>query len=245
MIFGFGGILYSSAIVVPQLAQVQLGYTALLAGLLLSPGALMILFLIPIVGRLLLPNVQTRFIIAFGFFSLGCALLWARSVIEPDIDFWTLALIRATQTFGLAFLFVPNSTIAYSTLPRELNSDGSALFSMFRNISGSIGIALATAMITERTQVHRGLLVDNLSVSDRNYQLLIQQYQSALHNMGVAAHQVAQEAQGLVNQTLNSQAALLGYMDVFMYSALAAFCVVPIAFLFKGTKAGGVGAPAH
>ncbi|HKM62793.1 MAG TPA: DHA2 family efflux MFS transporter permease subunit [Acidisphaera sp.] len=245
MIFGFGGILYSSAIVVPQLAQVQLGYTALLAGLVLSPGALMILFLIPIVGRVLLPNVQTRFIIAFGFFSLGCALLWARSVIEADIDFWTLVLIRATQTFGLAFLFVPNSTITYSTLPKELNSDGSALFVMFRNVSGSIGIALATAMLTERAQVHRGLLVDNLSVSDRNYQLLVQQYQSALHNMGVAAGQIANEAQGLVNQTLNSQAAMLGYMDVFMYSAVVAFCVVPIAFLFKGTKAGGGVAPAH
>jgi len=62
--------------------------------------------------------------------------------------------------------------------------------------------------------------------------------------MGVAAGQIAHQAQGLINQTLNSQAALLGYMDVFMYGALAAFCVVPIAFLFKGTKAGG-GAPAH
>ena len=58
------------------------------------------------------------------------------------MDFWTLALFRAFQTVGLAFLFVPNSTLSYSTLPRSLNADATALYSMFRNISGSIGIAV-------------------------------------------------------------------------------------------------------
>ena len=73
-------ILYSSAVLIPQLSQTQFGYTALWAGLLLSPGGFVVLFLIPIVGRLLLPNVQTRYIIAFGFFSLGLALAYATTL---------------------------------------------------------------------------------------------------------------------------------------------------------------------
>jgi MFS transporter, DHA2 family, multidrug resistance protein len=63
--------------------------------------------------------------------------------------------------------------------------------------------------------------------------------------MGRATGAVAQQAQGLVNQTLDAQASFLGYMDVFLYTAIAAFCVVPLTFLFKGIKAGGGAAPAH
>ena len=144
---------------IPLLAQGWLGYTALLAGLVLSPGAAVMIVLIPLVGRLVLPNVPTRMVIAFGFFSLGCASLYATR-LTPDIDFWTLALFRAFQTVGLGFLFVPNSTIAYSTLPRALNADATALYSMFRNIAGSVGIAVATAMAANRLQVHRAYLAD-------------------------------------------------------------------------------------
>src|SRR6185437_9996072 len=100
VIFAIGAILYSSAVLIPQLAQQHFGYTALLAGLLLSPGALLVVLLIPIVAKVLLPHVQTRYIIAFGFFSLGCALLYAHR-LTPDADFMTLAIIRAAQTFGL------------------------------------------------------------------------------------------------------------------------------------------------
>ena len=64
--------------------------------------------------------------------------------------------MRIAQTVGLAFLFVPISTIAFSTLPKEQNGDGAALNTMFRNVAGSIGISVATALVTERTQVRIG-----------------------------------------------------------------------------------------
>ena len=79
MIFGMGAILYSGSVLIPQLAQQRFGYTALLAGLLLSPGGALVLVLIPIVGRLL-PFVQTRLLIAFGFASLGCAFIYAHGL---------------------------------------------------------------------------------------------------------------------------------------------------------------------
>ena len=245
-IASFGAILYSSAVLIPQLAQQQLGYTAFLAGLVLSPGAIVIVFLIPLVTRFLLPNVQTRFIIAFGFFSLGTALVYCRQMLTPDISFNTLVILRIGQTFGLAFLFVPNSTITYSTLPKELNGDGSALFVMLRNVAGSVGISLATAFITQRTQAHRAYLAGHLSPSSTNYQNLLARNEQALHQLGHAGGSVSQTAMGLVNLTLTSQAAFLGYMDVFAYCAIGAFCVVPLTFLFSPSKAGGGGAaPAH
>ena len=193
--------------IIPQLAQEQLGYTALLAGLILSPGGLVVLFLIPLVGRLL-PRVQTRFIIAFGFFFMGCALSWAYFMITPGLDFYTLALIRVTQTAALAFLFVPTSTIAYSTLPKEVNNDASALYVMFRNLAGSIGISLVTAYQRESVQTNRALLVHNLTPLNPAYQQTLAQVQSSLEAMG-RTHAVAhQQALGWMNQMLNGQAAI-------------------------------------
>jgi DHA2 family multidrug resistance protein len=240
-----GAILYSSNVIIPQLAQQQLGYTAELAGLILSPGAALIILLIPLVGKLLLPNVQTRFIIAFGFVTLGSSCVFADLHIVPDLSFNELALIRCFQTLGLAFLFVPNSTIAYSTLPKQLNGDGSALFVMLRNVSGAVGISLAGAMITERTQVHHAYLSQHLTAQSHAYQDLISKNEAALRTLGRAPGALAHQAELLVYKSLSAQAAFQGYMDVFGMIAVIAFCTVPLAFLFRGTKAGGGGPPAH
>lgn len=237
MIFMIGAILYSSAVLIPQLAQEQFGYTATLAGLVLSPGAVLILFLIPVISRLL-PHVQTRIFIAFGFFSLGCALAYAHG-LTPDADYNTLALMRGAQTFGLAFLFVPNSSIAYSTLPRSANADASSLYVMFRNIAGSIGISLATAMETERTQVRRAYLSQHLTPLEQPYVTLKAQIANTLFAHGTAASQAPAVADGLINMTLQKQAAVLAYTDIFAITSIAAFCVVPLAFLFSPSRVSG------
>lgn len=240
VIFAIGAILYSSAVLIPQLAQQRLGYTATWAGYVLSPGAGLIIVLIPFVSKLAMPNIQTRYIIAFGFFLLGCALMYA-CTLTPQIDFKTLALMRAAQTAGLAFLFVPNSTIAYSTLPRELNGDASALYTMFRNISGSIGISLATAMVQEQTQVHRAHLSVHLNPFNQNYVEMLERYKTMLQGVGRSASQADSLARGMINQTLTTQAAILAYIDVFFWCGIASFCVIPFVLLFKPGIAGGGG----
>ena len=237
-------ILYSSAVLIPQLAQVQFGYTAYWAGLILSPGGFVVLALIPFVSRVLLPHVQTRFIIAFGFLALGAALAMATE-LTPDMSFWDLAMLRLSQTFGLAFLFVPNSTLAYATIPKELNTDASALYVMLRNVAGSIGISFATAMVIQRSQVHRAYLGAHLTPLDQPYAQLLAQMEQTLRAHGFAPDTLAATANGLLNHALNTQAAILAYMDVFMWTSATAFCMVPLAFLFRGTTASGRRAPAH
>ncbi len=241
MIFGIGAILYSGAVLIPQLAQQRLGYTATLAGLVLSPGALLILVMIPLVGRVL-PYIQTRYIIGFGFFTLGCAYGYAHGV-TPDATFGTLALIRASQTIGLAFLFVPTSAITYATVPRALNGDASSLYVMLRNVAGSIGISLATAGITERTQVRQSYLAEHLNPFNPAFNDYLAQTQQSLMTMGRNAGEASSQALGMALQTLNQQAAVLAYRDVFAYCAIAAFCIVPITFLFEArtTRGGGGG----
>jgi len=237
MVSGIGAILYSSNVLIPVMAQQWYGYTALLAGLLLSPGAAVMILFIPIVARVVLPNVQTRYIIAFGFFVLGCSSAYAAR-LTPQMDFWTLAMFRAFQTVGLAFLFVPNSTLSYSSLPRTLNADATALYSMFRNISGSIGIAIITAMGAERLQTHRAYLAEHLGPFDQPYQELLTRHTQALQAMGQTPAAAHDAAMGLINQTLTRQAAILSYADLYSYTALAAFCIVPLTLLFRSGIAG-------
>jgi MFS transporter, DHA2 family, multidrug resistance protein len=182
MIFAMAMVLYSSAVNIPQLAQTVLGYTATWAGLILSPGALLVCLTIPIVGKIM-PYIQTRYMIAIGFFLLGGSLVYSHG-LTPDIDFKTLTLMRAAQSFGLAFLFVPISTIAYSTLPKELNGDAAALFTMFRNLAGSIGISAATALVTERTQVRTAHLVGNLNPFNQQYNQLVDRQAHTMLSQG-------------------------------------------------------------
>ena len=237
MIAGIGAILYSSNVLIPVMAQQWFGYTAMLAGLLLSPGAAVMVLLIPVVARLVLPNIQTRFVIAFGFLVLGCSSFYA-SRLTPAMDFWSLANFRAFQTVGLAFLFVPNSTLSYSTLSRSLTADATALYSMFRNIAGSVGIAVVTAMGAERLQAHRAHLAAHLSPFDEPYQELLARNTRALEAAGNTPGAAHDAAMGLINAALNKQAAVLAYVDVFLWSAVAAFCIMPLTLLFRGGIAG-------
>jgi DHA2 family multidrug resistance protein len=166
------------------------------------------------------------------------------NTITPDVDFMTLASMRVAQTVGLAFLFVPISTIAYATLPKEQNGDAAALFTMFRNVGGSIGISTATSLVTTRTQVRMAHLAAHLTPFDQPYLDLVRRNKEALMSFGHSAREAGSQAVGMVYTTLRDQASILAYADVFMYCAIGAFLVVPVTLLFTGSKAGGGGAPA-
>jgi len=237
MIGATGAILYASAVVIPQFAQQTLNYTATWAGLVLSPGGVAVIVLIPLVGRLM-TVLQTRYVIALGFLIMGFALIFS-SGLAPNIDFGTLVMMRTFQTAALAFLFVPVSTVAYLTLPRELNGDGAALFAMFRNVFGSIGISLSTAEITQRSQVHQAYLSQWASPFHQPYQALVATYEQTLRAMGRAGAAVHDVAVGQVYQAYRLQATVLAYSDVFYYCAIVAFVMVPFCFLLSAKTGGG------
>jgi MFS transporter, DHA2 family, multidrug resistance protein len=236
---GFAAILYGSAVLVPQLAQQQLGYTATLAGLVLSPGALMIVAIIPIVSKLM-PIVQTRHLVGFGFLLMACALLYTHHLV-PNIDFKTLTIMRSSQSIAIAFLFVPITTLAYLTLKASENADASALFTMFRNVAGSIGISLATAAIVERTQANMAHMVVHMTPLNPNYNDSIQRLTHTLMDMGQTMQQAMTTATGLMYKEYISQSTILAYLDVFGAVAIFALCFVPVTFFFSPVKAAGGG----
>ena len=239
----FAVVLYGSSVIVPQLAQQHLGYTATLAGYVLSPGALVIVALIPLVG-LVMGRVQTKYLLFIGFLLLGAGLFYSQD-LSPDISFNHLVVLRAAQAAPLAFIFVPASVLAYQSVPQNLSGDAAALFTMFRNVAGSVGISLSTALITSRTQAHMAYLNDHLSRANGNLNNTLAQLQTAIRNFSLATGDVAQRALGQAYQTLLAQASFLAYMDVFLYCAILTLAYAPFTLMFSPTKNAGGGAGGH
>jgi DHA2 family multidrug resistance protein len=229
-----GFVLYASAVLIPQFAQQQLGYDATWAGLVLAPGAVVLVMLIPVTGRIM-NFVPTKYVIAAGGLALGLALVYSMNLV-PELDFWHMVLFRAAQTSALALLFVPISTIAYATIPQELNGDATALFSMARNVFGGIGISVSTALVTEHQQIRQAHLVHALDPSNQPYNDLLQQVQQGLVNVGQSMAQATQMAPGQVFQMLRGQVAVLAYNDVFLITACLAFVMIPTAMFMSNIK---------
>jgi DHA2 family multidrug resistance protein len=229
-----GLVLYTSAVLIPQFAQQQLGYTATLAGLVLAPGAVVLVMLIPLVGRAL-KIVPAKYVVAAGGVALAGALLYSMDLV-PNEDFTHLMMQRAAQTAALALLFVPISTIAYTTIPEEQQGDAAALFSMSRNVFGGLGISLATALVTEHEQTEQQMLVAHLVDSYQPYEATLQQIQRALVDNGTAVAQAMSQARLQIDQMLRAQTAVLAYADVYFITALLALVMVPAALLMSGVK---------
>ncbi len=235
-----GFVLYASAVLIPQFAQQQLGYTATWAGLVLAPGAVVLVMLIPITGRVL-NYVPVKYVIASGGIALGAALFYSQDLV-PDLDFYHLMLFRAAQTAALALLFVPISTAAYATLPPELNGDAAAMFTMARNVLGGVGISVSTALVTDHSQIRQQYLIEHLTPVNQPYNVLLQDVQHALMSVGQSAASAAQMAPGQVFQMLRNQEAVLAYGDVFFITGCLALVMTPLALLMSGAKKAGGGA---
>lgn len=240
MIGAVGFLLYATAVLIPQFAQQVLGYTAWLAGLILSPGGIAVIVLIPIVA-LLSKFVPSRYIIMAGFAMMGLSFMYSSRLV-PDINFDTLMYMRAAQTAGLAFLFAPISTIAFSTLRREQSGDAAALNTMFRNVFGSIGISMGTAMVQQSTQARSSYLSAWMTPLYPPFTALRDEYERTLMSLGRAAGMAQQQATGEIYQVFHQQSEVLAYHDVYLIFAAAAFCVVPFGLLLR-SQTGGAAAP--
>jgi MFS transporter, DHA2 family, multidrug resistance protein len=240
MLFVMALVLYSSTVAMSQLAQRQLGYTATWAGLVLSPGAAALLLIIPLVTRIM-RYVQIRYVVGCGFLCLGLSMVYAHGVyargLSPQVDFETLTLVRTAQAASIGLLFAPISTLAYRTLPAQLNGDATAIFTMLRNLGGSVGISLSTALVINRSQVRQAYLVTYLSPLWQPYNDTLQRLGDSLVVTGTAQSAITHTATGFIYQSLLQQAGFLAYIDLFAVGAIICFAVAPLVLLFSPVKA--------
>jgi MFS transporter, DHA2 family, multidrug resistance protein len=238
LMFMLGFALLGSTLLLPLFMQTMLGYTAEQSGLALMPGGFAIMLLLPLVG-FLLSKYSPRWLLLFGLVMLSGSLFHMTN-FDLDIDFHTVVMARIFQAVGMAFLFVPINTAAYAFLPREKNNAASGLMNLARNIGGSVGISVVTTMLDRRTQFHLNSLSNNLSLTNPALQRMIQGATSTLMAAGASASDATNRAYALVQATVLRQATMLAYIDCFWFLGLAIMLMVPMVFLIKKGKPGGM-----
>src|SRR5580693_7910637 len=222
--FLFGFSLYGSTVLIPQVLQRLYGYTATDAGLVLGPGAFVIVMLAPVVVRIL-PKVGVKRLLAFGYFVFALA-----------IDYRHEALARLMQGLGIATLFVPVSQLAYSNLPKNKNNKASSLTNLFRNQGGSFGIAFVTTLLARRSQYHQSVLVAHAVPSDQHYRQLLGNLTDYFSAHGFSHADAVIHAQAQAFAFLERQASFLAFLDCFTALGWFVLMGVPLVLLIKKFK---------
>jgi DHA2 family multidrug resistance protein len=245
LMFVLGFCLFGSTVLIPQFVQSLLGYTAEQAGLVISPGGFGIILLMPLVG-FLVSKVDARDLVAYGFISCSAALFFMLN-LNLDVSYNFVAMCRVFQASGLAFLFVPISTISFASVPPGKNNDASGLTNLARNIGGSVGTAFLVTVLARRAQYHQLRLGDRLTGTTLPLQSQLSQLGMYLHAHAGSAYSQIQGralAQGSVFQNLILQSTMLAYLDVIKCFAIAMGAMVPVIFLMTKVK-GGRGGGGH
>jgi DHA2 family multidrug resistance protein len=226
MMFMLGVGLFGTTVLLPQFLQVLMGYSAEASGMVLSPGGFLIMALMPIVGSLV-TRVDGRVMIAFGF-GISALALFQMSVLNLSIDFHTAMMYRVYQSAGLAFLFVPITTMAYVGVPPEKNNTVSGMINLARNIGASFGISAVATIVARRSQFHQSRLSDHLTIFSPALNQSMQQLGPRL--MG---HAASGRGTALIYSQLVRQSSAMAFVDAIWLLAVGCLAMIPLVLLMQ------------
>ena len=244
LMFVLGFVLFGTTVMIPQFVQTLLGYTAEQAGLVISPGGLMVMAMMPIVG-FLVTRVDQRWMIVFGF-AISSLALFTMLNLNLGVSYGYVAMLRVFQAAGLAFLFIPINTLSYVGIPMTKNNDVSGLTNLARNIGGSAGTAFLVTMLARRQQFHQDRLGSSIAQSSTVLQNQVDSMGRYLVEHGGRAFSLSQGramAQGNIYNQFLRQCSMLAYLDVIKVLAIAALLLIPFVFLMKRPPKSKGGAP--
>jgi len=235
--FLFGFALFGSTVLIPQMLQTLYGYTATDAGLVLGPGAFVIVALAPVIVRIL-PKVGIKPLVFIGYLIFAGAM-WSYAGIDLGTDYRHVALLRALQGLGIAPLFVPVSQLAYSYLPKNKNNKASSITNLFRNQGGSVGIAFVTTFLARRTQYHQSVLVAHANPLRIPYRETLAAISRHLATRAFTVPDAALHAKAQLTQIVHQQAAFLAFLDCFWLLGWACAIGAPLVFLPRKVRSAG------
>jgi DHA2 family multidrug resistance protein len=175
-------------------------------------------------------RVDQRLMLAFGCL-LNAVSLYMMTVLTPGMDYWALALPRFIQGFAVGFIFVPLSTMTLATIRREKLVNATAVYGMMRNVGGSIGIAVVTTLLAQRSQIHQSTLVSHITMWDDETRARLAHYASHFVSQGSDAFTAQRRAVAMLYRETITQAQLLAYVDDFWLLAVM-FAAMPLFLPF-------------
>ncbi|MEJ8570668.1 DHA2 family efflux MFS transporter permease subunit [Microbaculum marinum] len=233
MIFAVGMLILATAALLAPYLQILAGRSVIDTGLLLAPRGAGTMAGVLLAGRLS-NRVDPRMMMLVGILLIA-ATLWQMTTWTPDIDARQFALNSIIQGFGLGIVFTPLQVVAFATLPAELRTDGTALFSLLRNIGLAIGVSVTSVVLIQETQIEHAQIGEHVNAFNRSLQsggaYLFLNPTSA---PGIAA----------LNAEVTRQAAIIAYVDDFKLLFIVSLLMLPLLALMRVSKNAAAGPPA-
>jgi DHA2 family multidrug resistance protein len=225
LIFMVGVMLFSTMALLPPFLQSLLGFPVIATGYLIAPRGIGTMFAMMVVGRLV-GKVDTRLLVLGGF-ALMAYSMWLMTQFTAEVGFYEIIYSGVFQGIGLGFIFVPLSAVAFATLAPRYRNEGTAMFSLVRNIGSSIGISVVMTLLGHEAQVSHAALSENITL-----------FRSALHAPGVPSLWNTGSEVGLMalNGEVARQALTIAYINDFRLMMYGTLVAVPLLLLLRSPK---------
>jgi DHA2 family multidrug resistance protein len=222
--FVVGLVVFATLALLPPLLQELMGYPVVLAGMVTAPRGFGTLAAMFVVQWLLHLKIDSRYIIAAGFVMTAVSL-HQMSQFSLEMDSTSVIWSGVLQGFGSGFVYVPLAALTFATLSPALRNEGTAVFSLIRNIGSSIGISIVSTLLTRNSQVFHARLAEHITP-----------FGDALTSPATQALGSTEELAGL-NAMVARQAAMLAYNSDFQLMTVLTLCAIPLVALLRRAKA--------
>jgi DHA2 family multidrug resistance protein len=220
-----GVMLLATMALLPPFLQTLLGFPVLTAGYVLAPRGLGTMLAMLVVGRLI-GKIDTRWLVLFGL-ALMALSLWQMTAFTSEVGTWEIVYTGVVQGVGLGFIFVPLSTIAFATLAPRYRNEGTAMFSLARNIGSSLGISVVMTLLGRQAQVSHAGLVESLTP-----------FRAALQSPWLPPFWDWTTAAGAValNREVTRQAMTIAYLNDFRLMMYMTVLALPLLLLLRPSR---------
>jgi DHA2 family multidrug resistance protein len=211
--------------------------------MVMAPGGVATLFTMPFVGAALAKQDGRK--IVFCGLLLGAVSMFIMQGLNLEGAFWNYTWPRIVLGFGLAMIFVPLTTVTLASISREEMGNATGLFSLLRNIGGSVGIAVAATLLTRYEQFYQTSLSAHVNPYNPAWQTRFESVKQALIAKGINATQADTSALGMMYGVVRRQAGALAFNRIFFIIGLAFLIIIPLLFLLKRPSHAAEGGMGH
>jgi DHA2 family multidrug resistance protein len=233
-IMGFG--LYGSTFIIPLYTQTTLGWTAQQSGMLMVPAALTTAFMMPFIGQMMQRGIPHQYMVSAGMFTFFVFTFWGYKIMTPDTaegDFFWMLIVRGV---GMGLLFMPITMLSLSTLKGKQIGQGAAFTGMMRQLGGSFGIALITTFMSSQVVRHSSTLASHIQQNDPVAAGRVAGIAHRFAFDGIPPNIALQDAYKAIYYMIAKQAAVLSYMDVFLYLGVLFLLCIPFILLARSNR---------
>ena len=238
-----GFVLYGSLVLLPIMLQTLLGYPSLEAGIAMAPRGMGSFIGMPVVG-LLVGKTDARRLVAAGLFVGAVTLFWLGQ-LSLDAGYWDIFFPQFVQGIGLSLIFVPLTTIAMDPIPRERMGNATSLFSLMRNLGGSVGIAVTGTLLARKQHAVAAVLGEHVTPYSEVARRTFENLRGSLLASGVDPVTATQKAYATMAGLIQRQAAMVSFVELFRLLGAVFLVLLPLVLLMRRPSGGKGPASAH